>query len=122
MATAKTKASGQVIRAPRVAPRSSRRVRAETPEEQKTTMLHVRVDERLKAEATATLDGIGISLSEALRVFLRRVVSEQAFPFRLEVPNATTRAAMEEARRSSALPRFTSADELFDDFETGRVR
>ncbi|MDR3463387.1 MAG: type II toxin-antitoxin system RelB/DinJ family antitoxin [Beijerinckiaceae bacterium] len=80
-------------------------------------MLHIRVDEKLKADATATLDEIGISLPEALRVFLKRVVRDKAFPFRLEAPNAKTIAAMEEGRLLSA--RFSTARELFDDLEKG---
>lgn len=63
-----------------------------------TTMLHVRLDERTKAEAAAALDAIGLSMSEAVRVFLHRVAADQALPFALKVPNATTRAAMRQAR------------------------
>ena len=62
-----------------------------------TTMVHVRVDERLKAQAAATLAAMGLSVSDAVRVFLTRVVAEQQLPFALQVPNAETRAAMAEA-------------------------
>ena len=119
MAIAKKKAP--VIRTPaaRVVPRAAKRTGVEGGDGHKTAMLHLRLDDRLKADATSVLDEIGISLSEALRVFLTRVVSEKAIPFRLEVPNAATRAAMEEARRSAALPTFETADELFDELEKG---
>ena len=62
-----------------------------------TTMVHVRVDERLKAQAAETLAAMGLSVSDAVRVFLTRVVAEQQLPFALQVPNAETRAAMAEA-------------------------
>jgi DNA-damage-inducible protein J len=97
-----------------------RRTRAAKPANQKTTMLHVRIEEQVKAEATAIFDSIGISLSEALRVFLKRTVSEKGFPFDLEVPNTVTRAAMKEARTLGR--RFASAQELFDDLEKGAER
>ena len=112
---------GKVTRARPVRPLGTpkpRHTRAVKPEAQKTVMLHVRIEEQVKAEATAVFDAIGISVSEALRVFLKRVVSEKAFPFRLEVPNAATRAAMEEAR-SKSLPKFATVQELFDDLEKG---
>jgi DNA-damage-inducible protein J len=48
-----------------------------------------------------------------VRVFLRRVAVEQAIPFPLKVPNAVTRAAMEEARTMSRA-RFQTAEALFD--------
>ena len=34
-----------------------------------TSMLHVRVDDKLKAEATETLASMGLSVSDAVRVF-----------------------------------------------------
>ena len=61
-----------------------------------TSMLHVRVDDETKALATEALSAIGMSVSDAVRLFLRRVVADQAFPLELKVPNAETRKAMEE--------------------------
>jgi DNA-damage-inducible protein J len=49
-------------------------------------MLHVRVDDETKEQATAALEAMGLSVSEAIRVFLRRVAVEQAMPFALKVP------------------------------------
>lgn len=74
-----------------------------------TTMLHVRIDEDTKERASAALDAMGLSVSDAVRVFLRRIAVEQAIPFPLKVPNAATRAAMEEAR-SMSHPRFGTAE------------
>jgi DNA-damage-inducible protein J len=78
-----------------------------------TTMLHVRVDEETKEHASAALEAMGLSVSEAVRVFLRRVAAEQAIPFPLKVPNAVTRTAMKEARTMSRA-RFQTAKALFD--------
>ncbi len=82
-----------------------------------TSMIHVRIDEQVKAQANATLAAMGLTMSDAVRVFLTRVAAEQRLPFALEAPNAETRAAMSEAdtiaRRHHA--RFTTAAVLFDD-------
>ena len=85
-----------------------------------TSMLHVRVDDETKLQATQALAAMGLSMSDAVRLFLRRVVVEQAFPLELKVPNAETRAAMEESRAmmASRRPRFATAAALFDDLET----
>jgi DNA-damage-inducible protein J len=82
-------------------------------------MLHVRIENTIKVQATQTLDAMGLSVSEAVRLFLRRVVAEQAFPLEFKVPNAETRAAMEESRAMMAArkARFASAQALFDDLE-----
>lgn len=61
-----------------------------------TTMVHVRVDEKTKAQATKALDAMGLSVSDAVRVFLTRVAAEKRLPFEIAVPNAVTRAAMNE--------------------------
>lgn len=89
-----------------------------------TSMLHVRVDDEIKSQAIETLAAMGMSLSDAVRLFLRRVVVDQAFPLELKVPNAETRAAMEESRAmmSSRRARFTTADALFDDIEKNRSK
>ena len=88
-----------------------------------TTMVHIRVDETLKIQAADTLAAMGLSLSDAVRVFLTRVVAEQGLPFELKAPNAETRAAMAEADRivNARRARFADAAALFDalDQETG---
>jgi DNA-damage-inducible protein J len=76
-------------------------------------MLHVRVDEETKDQASAALNAMGLSVSEAVRVFLHRVAVEQAIPFALKVPNAATRTAMEEARAMTRA-RFRTPEALFD--------
>jgi DNA-damage-inducible protein J len=82
-------------------------------------MVHVRVDEQTKAQATETLAAMGLSVSDAVRLFLRRVAVEKAIPFPVRVPNAETRAAMAEADEIARdhRARFATADELFADLE-----
>ncbi len=84
-----------------------------------TSMLHIRVDDDIKEQATQALTAMGLSVSDAVRLFLRRVIVDQAFPLELKVPNAETLAAMEESRAMMAKrrARFSSADELFADLE-----
>jgi len=84
-----------------------------------TSMIHIRVEDDIKEQATQALTAMGLSVSDAVRLFLRRVVIDQAFPLELKVPNAATRAAMQESRAMMATRRsgFASADELFADLE-----
>jgi DNA-damage-inducible protein J len=89
-----------------------------------TSMLHIRVDEDTKEQAAEALNSMGLSVSDAVRLFLRRVVIEQAFPIELKVPNAETLAAMKESRKMMAKrnARFNSATELFADLEKNSSR
>lgn len=81
-----------------------------------TKMIHVRVDDTIKEQATEALAAMGLSVSDAVRLFLKRVVIEQAMPIELKVPNAKTQAAIKESRAMKRA-RFTTAKELFDDLE-----
>lgn len=87
-----------------------------------SSMLHIRVDDETKTQATEALAAMGLSMSDAVRIFLKRVVNDQAFPLELKVPNAETRAAMEEARAmmKARQARFESADALLDELEKAR--
>ena len=81
-----------------------------------TTMIHVRIDEVVKDQASEVLAAMGLSVSDAVQVLLTRVAAEKTLPFAVKVPNATTLAAMEEVE-SGDLPRFSTIRELFDDLE-----
>lgn len=62
-------------------------------------VVRARIDEATKAEAAAVLASMGLSLSDAFRLLLRRVAAEKALPFEPLVPNAETIEAMRAARR-----------------------
>ena len=87
-----------------------------------SSMLHIRVDDSTKEQATEALASMGMSVSDAVRIFLHRVVADQAFPIELKVPNNETRLAMKQARAKMAArrSRFTTAEALFDDLKKNR--
>ena len=63
------------------------------------SVVRARIDEATKVEAAAVLATMGLSLSDAFRLLLKRVAAERALPFEPLVPNAETVAAMKAARR-----------------------
>lgn len=83
-----------------------------------TATIRSRVEPELKEEATRILESCGLDLSTAIRLFLNNVVVAKGLPFDI-LPNPTTIAAMEEARKLSA--RFSSSDEFFDELEGKNV-
>jgi DNA-damage-inducible protein J len=62
-----------------------------------SSMLHIRIDDETKAKATEVLASMGMSVSDAVRLFLHRIVVDQAFPLDLKVPDQETLQAMSEA-------------------------
>jgi DNA-damage-inducible protein J len=84
-----------------------------------STMVHVRVDEDIKEQAAQTLATMGLTVSDAVRVFLTRVAADQELPFAIKAPNAASRAAIAESRKmiKRRRARFKTADALIDDLE-----
>lgn len=65
------------------------------------SVVRARIDEVTKSEAAAVLASMGLSLSDAFRLLLKRVVAEKALPFETLVPNAEAVEAMKAARRGA---------------------
>jgi DNA-damage-inducible protein J len=78
----------------------------------KTEMIHARIDPQLKKSADRIFSRIGISTTEAIRLFLRQVELHRGLPFPVSIPNEETVAAMMEANNPSMLKRYGSFREL----------
>lgn len=86
----------------------------------KTAAISMRVDPKLKSEAESIFSSFGLTLTEAINVFLHKSVMEGGLPFDVRQPryNAATEKAMGEARDIMAgkIPAtsYDSAADLFD--------
>ena len=80
----------------------------------RTETIRARVEPALKNEAEAILKKVGLSSSEAMRLFLYQVVQQRGLPFEVKIPNAETIAAIEELETGKGI-RVNSVEELFDD-------
>ena len=78
------------------------------------SVVRARIDSDTKARATEALSGMGLTVSDAIRLMLLRVADEKRLPFAVQVPNATTVKAMKELEEGKG-KRFNDADELFED-------
>ena len=63
------------------------------------TVVRARIDATTKAEAAVVLAAMGLTLSDAFRLLVKRIAAEKALPFEPLVPNAKTIAAVKAARR-----------------------
>ena len=77
-------------------------------------IVRARIDSDTKASASAALTAMGLSVSDAIRMLLRRVADEKRLPFEVVVPNAESRAAIAELEAGKG-QRFKTAEALFDD-------
>jgi DNA-damage-inducible protein J len=84
-----------------------------------STILHIRVEDEMKTQANKVFASVGLSMSDAVRILLKKVVNDQAFPLELKVPNATTQSAMKESRAKlkAGKLRLDAATDLMNDLE-----
>lgn len=64
----------------------------------KTGYINARVEPKLKKDAEAVLERVGVNTSEAVTMFLRQVVLHEGLPFEVRVPNKRTRKAIADLR------------------------
>ena len=76
--------------------------------------LRARIDAFLKREATDVLCAMGLSVSDAIRMLLVRVVADRSLPFEVRSPNRETEAALEAAARGE-VTRFSAVADLMAD-------
>ena len=88
----------------------------------KTETLHIRVNENVKANAEETLGMLGISISEAVNMFLCQVNLTGGLPFEVKLPapervivrsRADLERKLDEAEEDIRAGRITTADEMF---------
>ena len=82
-----------------------------------TTNLNIRTDKSIKKQAEQIFNELGLTMTAAINIFLRTAVREHGIPFelKLDVPNDTTMAAIEEGRSLAddpSAPRYSSIEEL----------
>ena len=82
-----------------------------------TTNITIRIDKNLKNEAEALFDDLGMSISTAFNIFLKKCIREDRIPFeisRSENFNQTTIDAMLEAERLSHDPNAATYHNMHD--------
>ena len=84
----------------------------------KTASLHIRVDEQTKTKAETVYKSLGVSVAEAVNIFLHKSVLVGGIPFevRNNTPNAQTIAAIREVEEMEKNPSlgkaYTSVSEM----------
>ena len=79
----------------------------------KTETVRARMEPELKKEAESVLKELGLSTTEAIRLFYRQVALRKGLPFDVKIPNAETREAMRLAREGENLSEWADAETLF---------
>lgn len=82
------------------------------------TSMTIRMNKDVKQKAQQIFSNLGVDMTTAINIFLRQAIYHKGFPFdvRLEIPNAETREAIENAEKGIGMSRaFSSVSELMED-------
>jgi DNA-damage-inducible protein J len=77
-------------------------------------VVRARINEKVKNQAAAVLETMGLTVSDAFRLLLVKVASEKTLPFEIHTPNAATLAAMKAGKRGETA-KFKTVKELMAD-------
>lgn len=82
-----------------------------------TTNLNIRTEKAIKDQAEEIFNELGLNMTTAVNIFLRTAIREHGIPFelKLEVPNNTTVAAIEEGRKlmeDPSAPKYSNMEAL----------
>jgi DNA-damage-inducible protein J len=79
--------------------------------------IQVRLDKQTKNRAQKVFRMLDISMSEAIKLFLRQVAFHGGIPFEIKIPNAVTDKALRESEEGIDLHRVSSVDQLFEELD-----
>ncbi len=61
-------------------------------------LIHVRIDQKTKAKAEKIIRRLGMTHSDAVRMYYSQIIEEKGIPFRSHIPNDESLAAITEAK------------------------
>jgi len=86
-----------------------------------TTTISFRTDAELRKNADIFFETVGMTMSTAINLYLRKIVMEQRIPFEISVPPAMSRESARALKEAEALKKpgagrtFKTVDELRKD-------
>ncbi|MDX1950226.1 MAG: type II toxin-antitoxin system RelB/DinJ family antitoxin [Rickettsiales bacterium] len=83
----------------------------------KTAVINVRVEPKAKNKAEKILAKVGLSISEAVNMFIAQVNNHNGLPFEGKVPNKRLRKTIEEIEVGKGLIRVNNVEEMFKQLE-----
>ncbi len=81
------------------------------------TTIQVRLDKHTKSQAQKVFKMLDISISEAIKLFLRQVALQQGIPFEIRIPNNLTDKTLKDSEEGKDLHKASTVDKLFKELE-----
>ena len=80
----------------------------------KTAVVHARIEPQTKMKAEKVLMKLGLSPTEAIRLFYHQICLRGGLPFSVLIPNETTMKTLRKSHQGEDVETFDSLDKMFD--------
>lgn len=80
----------------------------------KSAVVHARIEPQTKTRAEQVLKKLGLSPTEAIRLFYHQICLRGGLPFAVLIPNEVTAKTLEKSRRGEDLEAFDSLEEMLE--------
>lgn len=80
----------------------------------KTVSIHARISPELKNGVESILDKIGLTTTEAIKLYFNQIILTNSIPLELKVPNTETIKIIEEVEHGINLNKFNNAEDMFE--------
>ena len=78
----------------------------------KSAVIHARIEPRTKASAEKVLHKLGLSPTEAIRIFYKQITLHQGLPFPVHIPNKPTASTLRKSQGGKDVEHFDTLDEM----------
>jgi len=79
----------------------------------RTDIIHARVEPDTKRKAEGVLKKLGMTPTEAIRLFYRQICLRGGLPFPVLIPNNLTKSTLDKGAKGEDIETFDTLDEMF---------
>jgi DNA-damage-inducible protein J len=83
----------------------------------KIAIIHARIEPNTKRNAESMLRTLGLSPTEAIRMFYRQITLRGGLPFAVIIPNKQTAATLKKSRHGEDVEEFANLNQMFKSWE-----
>jgi DNA-damage-inducible protein J len=83
----------------------------------KTAVLHTRIAPTLQTQAETVFEQIGLSSSDAIRIFFKQVILRKGLPFDVAIPNKETAATLKKSELNIEVRTFEAPEAAFAEWD-----
>ncbi len=83
----------------------------------KSSVIHARIEPQAKKQAESVLRKLGLSPTEAIRLFYHQICLHGGLPFPVLIPNELTAKTLKKSQQGEDVDTFDSLEDMFESWE-----